>query len=111
MSEVAFLVAPCRDFDGAFDLRIAVDHAGRFEGIDDAKRPVEPARKVLTFEVRSRQQLWPGFVASSEYVADAVGRRVKPRVGKLPGQPLQREHMRLGKSGLVHASLVSADAT
>src|SRR5436309_716193 len=97
MSEMALLVAPCRDLDGAIHIRIAIDHAGRFEGIDDAKRPIEPARKILTFEVRSSQQFWPGSVAGSEHVADSVDRRVQPRLGKFFGKPLQREHKRLGK--------------
>src|SRR4051794_36885537 len=98
MSEMAFLVTPCRNFDGAFDVRIAVDHAGCFEGINDAKRAIEPARKILTFEMRSRQQFGTGSGAQSEHIADAVDRRAKPRVRKLRDKPLQREHMRLGKS-------------
>jgi hypothetical protein len=50
MAEMSFLIAPCCDFDGAFHARIGIDHAGGFEGIDDAKRSIEPARKILTFE-------------------------------------------------------------
>ena len=53
-----FLVAPGRHFDRAACIRIAIDDAGGFERIDHAKRSIEPARMVLAFEMRSRQQLW-----------------------------------------------------
>ena len=54
-SEMSFLVAPCRNFNGAVCAQIEIDHAGGLEGIDDAKRPIEPAGVVLAFEMRARQ--------------------------------------------------------
>src|SRR5258708_7803358 len=54
-AEMPFLIAPCRDLDRAADGRIGIDHARGFEGIDDAQRPVEPARVVLAFEMRPGQ--------------------------------------------------------
>ena len=56
MAEVSFLIAPCSDFDSAFYARIGIDHARGFKGIDDAKRPIEPARVILAFKVRPGQQ-------------------------------------------------------
>src|SRR5450759_5907467 len=56
MAEMSFLVAPCCDFDGALDARLGIDHAGGFEGVDDAERSIEPAGEILTFEVGSGQQ-------------------------------------------------------
>jgi len=44
---MSFLIAPCRDFDGAVDGRIGIDRAGGFERIDDAERAVEPACEIL----------------------------------------------------------------
>ena len=61
-AEMAFLVAPGRDLDGALDVRIGIEHAGGFQRIDDAERPVEPAGIVLAFQMRAREQLWSGLV-------------------------------------------------
>src|SRR5262249_41984244 len=61
MAEMAFLVAPGRDLDGAGNGGIAIQHAGRFERIDNAQGAVEPARIVLALKVRSREQLRPRF--------------------------------------------------
>src|SRR5439155_4163845 len=55
-AEMSFLVAPCRNFDGAVCVRIRIDDAGGFERIHDAKRPIEPAREILTFEMRSEHK-------------------------------------------------------
>ena len=55
-SKMSFLVAPRSDLDGAFDIGIGIEHARRFQRIDDAKRPVEPARIVLAFEMGAGQQ-------------------------------------------------------
>jgi len=44
-----------RELDGAFGVRIGIDDAGGFQRIDDAKRPVEPARVILAFEMRPGQ--------------------------------------------------------
>src|SRR5207247_2133184 len=41
-AEMSFLIAPCRDFDGAVCVRIRIDDAGGFERIHNAKRPIEP---------------------------------------------------------------------
>ena len=106
---MSFLVAPCRDFDGAVDVRIGIDHARGFERIDDAERPIEPAGKILAFEMRARQQLRSGFRAGAEHIADAVDLGGEPCFGKPLRQPLQRAHMRLGESRLVNAGLVGAD--
>ena len=108
---MAFLVAPCRDLDGAVDIRIGIDDAGGFERIDDAERSIEPARVVLAFEMRARQQFRPGFRAGAEHVADAVDLGRKACLGKPLRQPLQRAHMRLRESRLVNAGLVGADGT
>ena len=79
-AEMAFLVAPGCDLDGAFDARVGIDDAGGFERIDDAERPIEPAGVILAFEMRTRQQLRPGFCTGAEHIADAVdlGGRVRP---------------------------------
>ena len=69
---MSFLIAPCRDFNGAVDVRVGIDDAGGLEGIDDAKRPIEPAREILAFEMRPGQQFRSGFCACAEHIADAV---------------------------------------
>src|SRR3954467_2250111 len=74
MTEMSFLIAPRRDFDGAPLGRIGIDDAGGLEGIDHAKRPIEPARVILALEMRPGQPLWPGLCADAEDVADAVDR-------------------------------------
>ena len=51
VSEMPFLIAPGRDFDGAVCIRIAIDDAGGFERIDHAERSIEPARVVLAFQM------------------------------------------------------------
>jgi len=56
-----------------------------FKGIDDAKRPIEPARVILAFEVRPGQQLCSGFCAGAEHVAYAVDRSGEPGFRKLLG--------------------------
>jgi hypothetical protein len=106
---MAFLVAPRRDLDGAFDIGIGIEHAGGFQRIDDAKRPIEPARIVLAFEMGACQQLRSGFCASAEYVADTVDGGGEVGFRQSRGQPLQRAHMRFGEGRLVHAGLVGAD--
>jgi len=58
-AEMTFLVAPRRDFDGAFDARVGIDDSGGLQRIDDAQRAIEPARVILAFEMRSRQQFRP----------------------------------------------------
>ncbi|OIQ66827.1 hypothetical protein GALL_515990 [mine drainage metagenome] len=108
---MSFLVAPCRDFNGAVGVRIGVDDAGGFKRVDDAERPIEPAREILALKMRSGQQFRSGPCTRAEYVADAVDRSSKPRLGKPPGKPLQRAHMRFGKSRPVNAGLVGAEAT
>ena len=76
VAEMSFLIAPCRDFNGAVDVRVGIDDAGGFEGIHDAKRPIEPAREILAFEMRPGQQFRSGFCAGAEHIADAVDRRL-----------------------------------
>jgi hypothetical protein len=105
-----FLIAPCRDFDGAVCVRIRIDDAGGFERIHHAKRPIEPAREILAFEMRSGQQFRSGFLTGAEYIADAVDIGGKRCLGKPLRKPLQRAHMRLRESRLVNAGLVGADA-
>jgi hypothetical protein len=80
-AEMAFLIAPCRDFNGAIGVRIGIDNAGRFEGIYDAKRPIKPAGEILAFEMRPGQQFWSGFRACAEYIADAVDISSEPCLG------------------------------
>ena len=107
---MSFLIAPGRDLDGAVDARIGIDDAGGFERIDDAERAIEPARKILAFEMRAGQQFRSGFRAGAEHIADAVDLGVEPCLRKPLRQPLQRAHMRLRESRLVNAGLVGADA-
>src|SRR5260370_21160703 len=94
-SEMSFLIAPGRDFDGAICVRVGIDDSGGFERIYDAKRPIEPAREILAFKMRSSQQFRSGFCACAEDIADAVHRRSEAGLGKPLGKPLQRAHMRL----------------
>jgi hypothetical protein len=107
---MSFLVAPCRDFDGAVDVRVGIDDASGFEGIDDAERPIEPAREILALEMRPGQQFRSGFRSCAEYIADTVDCGGEPCLGKPLRQPLHRAHMRLRESRLVDAGLVGADA-
>src|SRR5262249_52286548 len=57
MAEMAFLVAPCGDFDGAGNGGIAIENARGLECVDNAQGSVEPAGKILALEVRAREQL------------------------------------------------------
>ena len=107
---MSFLVAPCRDFNGAVDVRVGIDDAGGFERIDDAERPIEPASEILAFEMRAGQQFRSGFRAGADDIADAVDFGGKSGLGKPLRQPLQRAHMRFRKGRLVNAGLVCADA-
>ena len=111
VSEMPFLVAPGRNFDGAIYIRIAIDDAGGFERIDHAERSIEPACVVLAFQMRPRQQFQPRLRAGAEDVADAVDLAREAGVGKPLHQPRQRGEMRLGESRLVNAGLVGADRT
>src|SRR4029453_10572724 len=106
-----FLIAPCSDLDSAFYAGIGIDHAGGFKGIDDTKRPIEPARVILAFEVRAGQQFWFGSCAGAEHVANAVDRSGEPGLRKLLGKPLQRSHMRLGESRPGNARLLRSYST
>jgi hypothetical protein len=72
MAEMSFLIAPCCDFNGAADGRVGVDDAGGFQCVDHAKRAIKPAGKILTFEMRSREQFRPTLRACAENVADTV---------------------------------------
>src|SRR5665213_86270 len=110
VAEMSFFVAPRRDFDGAAYAWVGIDDASGFEGINNAERPIEPACKILAFEMRPRQQFRPGFRTGSNHVADAIDRSGEARLGKPLREPLQRAHMRLGESRLVNAGLVGADA-
>ena len=92
---MSFLIAPCCDFNGAIDARIGIDYAGGLQGIDDAKRPIEPARKILAFEMRAGQQFRSGFRACTKYVADAVDLGGKQCFGK-PSAPATRSERMCG---------------
>ena len=109
-AEMSFLVAPGCDFDRAVDIRIGIDDAGGFERIDDAERPIEPARIVLAFQMRAGQQFRSGFRAGAEDIADAVDLGREACLGQPLHQPFQRTHMRFRERRLVNASLVGADA-
>ena len=108
-AEMAFLVAPCCDLDRAMNVRIRIDDAGGFERIDHAERSIEPARIVLAFQMRARQQFRPGLRAGSDDVADAVDFAREVRLGEPLRQPLERAHMRFRERRLVNAGLVGAD--
>src|ERR1700733_7570070 len=108
---MSFLIAPGSDFNGAFDIRVGIENARGFEGVHDAKRPIEPARVVLAFEMRPGQQPGPGFRTGAQHIADAVDRSGQPGLGQPLRQPLQRAQMRLGEGRLVNPGFVGADAT
>jgi hypothetical protein len=108
---VSFLVAPGGNLDRAFERGIGIEHAGRFERVDDPERAVEPAGVVLAFEVRSREQLGSRLCAGAKDIADAVDRGGEACVGQLLHQPIQRKLVRLGEGRLVHAGLVRANGT
>src|ERR1700722_7129168 len=108
-AEMSFFVAPSRDFDGAVGIVVGIDDAGGFEGIDHAKRSIEPAREILALEVRAGQQLWSRSCAGAEHIADAVDFGAEPGLRQPLRQPLQRVHMRWRECRLVNAALVSAD--
>ena len=72
LTEMSFLIAPCRDFDGAVDGRIRIDDAGGFKRVDDTERPVEPACEILTLKMRSREQFRSRLCTAAQHVADAV---------------------------------------
>ena len=78
---MSFLVVPCRDFDGAVKVRIAIEDAGGFEGIDHAERPIEPAGIILALEMRPGQEFRPGFRAGAKHIADAVKGGATPAQG------------------------------
>jgi hypothetical protein len=61
VTKMSFLIALCRNFNGAVDSWIGIDEACGFERIDDAKRPVQPAGEVLAFQMRPRQQFASRF--------------------------------------------------
>jgi len=79
---MSFLIAPGGNLDCAPCGRIGVDHTGRFQRIDDPERPIEPPRKILTFEMRARQQLRPGLRARAKHISDAVNRPREPSFRK-----------------------------
>ena len=111
MAEMSFLVAPGRDLDGAGGVRIGIDDAGGFERIDDAERPIEPARVILAFEMRAGQQFRSGFRGwcRAHCRCRRSRRQVLPRAVAAASH-LQRAHMRLREGRLVNAGLVGADA-
>src|SRR5665213_2733459 len=90
VAEMSFFVAPRRDCDGAAYAWVGIDDASGFEGINNAERPIEPACKILAFEMRPRQQFRPGFRTRSQHVADAIDRSGEARLGKPLREPLQR---------------------
>src|SRR5579872_826623 len=71
-SEMPFLVAPRGDFHRAGDIGIGVEHARRFERIDDAKGAIEPAREILALQMRAREQFRASLAAGAEYIADPI---------------------------------------
>src|SRR5487761_2646392 len=109
-TEMPFLVAPCRDFNGAIGVRVEVENSGGFQRINDTKRPIEPAGIILAFEMRAGQQFRPGFCACAEHIADAVDCGGEVRLGQMLRQPFHRAHVRLRVGRLVNAGLVGADA-
>ena len=108
-AEMAFLVAPGRDFDGAMPRGIGIDDAGSLQRIDDAERAIEPSGVVLAFKMGAGQQFRSRPGAGAQHIADAVDVSRQPGVGQLLRKPVQRADMRLGEGRLVHAGLVGAD--
>jgi hypothetical protein len=106
---MSFLVAPCRDFDGAIDISIGIDHARGLERVNDAEGTIEPAGIILTFEMRAGEYFRASLRAGAKHIADAVDGCGQFRAGKLLDQPPKRLHMGLRKGRLVHAGLVGAD--
>ena len=62
-AEVSLLVAEHHDIDAGVAARL-LDGARGFERVDAAERAVEPARLVLRFQMRARQRLAAGRLAS-----------------------------------------------
>jgi hypothetical protein len=78
-AEVPFLVRPGGDVDrDAGRAWIFAECPRDFQSVDDAERPIEPARMVLGFGVRANQELRPGGARSAEDIADAVDLRLEP---------------------------------
>src|SRR5690349_17183549 len=81
-----------------------------FQRIDAAKRPIEPTRIVLAFEMRSRQSLGTARTALSEDVGDAIDLGIQPCLTHPGHEPLPRGDVRSGEGGTVNAGLVAAKA-
>src|SRR4051794_4650772 len=109
MSEMALLIAPCRNFNGTLYVRIGIDDAGGLERIHNAERSIEPASKILAFEMRPGQQFWSGRFSGSQDVADAIDLGGEPCLSQPSHKPIKRVHMGLGKGWFVNAGLICAD--
>ena len=105
-----FLVGPRGDVDrGARRAGIFAERARDLQSVHDAERPIEPARVVLGFGVRTDQELRSGHARTAEHVADSVDRRFKPGLRETSGEPAARINVLRGKRRPVHAALVSAE--
>ena len=109
-AKVPFLIRPGGDVDrGAGRAWVFAKGARDFEPVHDAKRPIEPARMVLGFGVRAKQELGPGRARAAEHVANSVDRRFEACVRETPGEPAARLDVLRRKRRSMHAALVSAE--
>src|SRR5580698_6609218 len=109
-AKVPFLIRPGRDVDcGAGRLGIFAKGARDFQSVNDAKRPVEPARMVLGLGVRADQELGASLSRTAEHVADPVDRRFEPGLSETAGEPAARFDILRRQRRSMHAAFVSAE--
>ena len=99
-AEMSFLIAPCRDFDRAAKVGVGIDDAGGLQRIDDAKRPIEPARIILAFEMRAGQQLSVRISCLSRSHCRCHRLSRPARLGQALGKPLSERMCASEKVGL-----------
>jgi len=61
-AEMPFLIAPCRDFDGAVCVRIRIELRGRLRAHTRRQRAHRASREILAFEMRSGNNFGRIFV-------------------------------------------------
>src|ERR1700722_5245063 len=108
-AEMALLIAKCNDVNtDTVHRRILAQRACGFEGVDYPQRAVEPARLVLTLDVRTREN-YAARAVSPEHIGDAVDLRIESSFGHPLHQPLPRDHIGCRQRRPVHTGLVATD--